>query len=216
MRKPVKDVLILDINSTTRKLIFVKPSIKMSISDSDSQYLDDVTENESIPDQDSDVGSAAHINNRGDRYSDESSGYHLSLSADPTAKNKKNVRRINPETNKQVKVEFFPTTTTPNSAIKNAVSGSYQTTSENRVLRVGTRDEDLFFSVILATGELGQDAPTLFYDNPEQYERHFMTKLSPEIKDAWIEKRDSAIIRLKTQKRILDRERAAASAILVK
>ena len=79
--------------------------------------------------------------------------------------------------------------------------------------RVGTADEDLFFSVILATGEFGQNAPTLFYDNPEQYERHFFTKVSQKSKDMWTEKKNSAIIQLKSR---LRQDESAANDVIVK
>lgn len=169
----------------------------MSISESDSQSFVDVDDEDDASESDS---HAVYLNDRGDKYSDESSGYHLSLSADPLSKNKKYVRRMNPDTEKNVRVEFFPTSMAPNSAIKNAVSGAYQGTG-NRLFRTGTKDEDLFFTVVIATGELGQTPPTLFYDNPEQYERHFFTKLSQETKEDWLYKRDRAMLRLKLDRK---------------
>jgi len=57
--------------------------------------------------------------------------------------------------------------------------------------KYGSRDEDGLFSVILATGETGQTPLTLFYDTPEQYERHFYLTLSPETKQRWQKKRVS-------------------------
>jgi hypothetical protein len=133
-----------------------------------------------------------YVNERGDRHSDESSSYHISEKADPSSKKKKYVRRYNPEQKKKVRVEFFPTNTTPNSGIKHAITGTYQVVNGRR-LRVGTKDEDLFFSVILATGEIGPNAPVLFYDTPEQYERHLFTKISQQIKNKWAEKNRNAI-----------------------
>jgi hypothetical protein len=150
----------------------------------------------SISDDFSETGNdceGQYVNERGDRHSDESSSYHLSEKADPNSKKKKYVRRFNPDLEKNVRVEFFPTNVTPNSGIKHAITGIYQS-ANGRYFRTGTKDEDLFFSVILATGELvGQHTPVLFYENPEQYERHFFTKLSQQIKNKWAEKNQLAL-----------------------
>ena len=87
--------------------------------------------------------------------------------------------------------------------------------TNGKFFRAGSRDEDLFFSVILATGELGQNAPALFYDNPEQYERHFFTKVSNEIKERWEDKKDRALYYLKlVQKR--EASEANGGVVLVK
>jgi hypothetical protein len=98
-------------------------------------------------------------------------------------------RRIN---DKNVKIIFFETHTTPNSVIRHAMSGD-----RCDPYKVGTEDEDLFFSVILATGETGQNISVLFYDNPEQYEAHFHTNLSQSAKDLWREKHNQALLRNK-------------------
>jgi hypothetical protein len=169
----------------------------MSISEETISYTDVASfdDDESIPSQHYD-------NDRADRYSEETSSYHASVRADPLAKNKKHVKRMNPETGESTRVTFFPTLMIPGAAIKNAISGTLQSSSQGaHYFRVGTSDEDLFFSVILATGELGQEPMSLFYDNPEQYERHFFTKLSTEIKNAWLDKRDAALNRLKIQQK---------------
>jgi len=170
--------------------------------------------NESYCDSESNsIGEEVHYeNDRGDRFSEESSGYHISTHVDSNSSNKKYVRRTNPDTGKKTRVEFFPTPT--NSVIKNAVSGALQGTN-GLLFRSGSKYEDLFFSVILATGEMGQNAPTLFYDNPEQYERHFFTELSQEIKDIWTEKKDTALYYLKLQQK-QDAINANGGVILVK
>ena len=183
----------------------------MSETDSYKSPFDDSSE------FDQDNGSeyeGQYVNERGDRHSDESSGYYFATKTDPNSSSKKYVKRKNPDTNKFTRVEFFPTSSTPNMIIKNAVTGTFQGL-DGRFFRVGTSDEDLFFSVILATGELGQNASTLFYDNPEQYERHFFTKLSQPIKEKWTEKSNSALSHLKLR---LKREESEANGgiILVK
>ena len=145
------------------------------------------------PDQDCASNDGVHfVNERGDRHSEESSSYHISAKADPSLKNNKFVRRIHPVTKKSVKVDFFATNTTPNSVIKHAMTGMFMS-DDGRYYRVGSTDEHFMFSVILATGEFGQNAPTLFYDTPEQYERHFFTKVPQSIKDAWSDKRDLTV-----------------------
>jgi len=154
------------------------------------------------------------INERGDRHSEESSGYHISAKVDPSSKNKKYVRRIHPDTKQNVRVEFFPTNTYPNSGIKHAITGTYQY-ANGKLLRTGSKDEDLFFSVILATGELGQNSPVLFYDSPEQYERHFFAKLSPESKEKWNQKRNVAIFDLDSKTKREEKE-AKGGVILVR
>jgi hypothetical protein len=55
--------------------------------------------------------------------------------------------------------------------------------------KFGSKDEDKLFSVILSTGELGQTPQILFYDSPEEYERHFDVRVSGETKQRWNKKR---------------------------
>jgi|LauGreDrversion4_2_1035121.scaffolds.fasta_scaffold625303_2 hypothetical protein len=111
-------------------------------------------------------------------FMDEESTYY---SDEKRTLNKPNkVLRVDPVKNKPVKVEFFETILTPNRFIKNAVTGVIEAP-----FRVGSSDEDLFFSVMLSTGECGKTPPCLFYDSPEQYERHFYTTVSEETKLRW-------------------------------
>uniref|UniRef100_A0A6C0ESG6 Uncharacterized protein n=1 Tax=viral metagenome TaxID=1070528 RepID=A0A6C0ESG6_9ZZZZ len=67
------------------------------------------------------------------------------------------------------------------SQIRDAESGNYYSDT------VGSAQEDLYFSVILATGECksSNGSSTLFYLSPTHYERHFHTTLSPEIINKW-------------------------------
>jgi len=69
------------------------------------------------------------------------------------------------------------------STIRNAISGSYY-----HGHRVGSKQEDLYFKVSISTGELGRESVVLFYDTPEQYERHMYVTVEPESKQAWLEK----------------------------
>jgi hypothetical protein len=83
----------------------------------------------------------------------------------------------------RVKVEFYETSATPNMYIRDAITGY------RLPFKTGTSDEDQFFSVRFATGETKRrDASNLFYDNPEQYERHFFTTVPQQTKDAWLNK----------------------------
>ena len=69
------------------------------------------------------------------------------------------------------------------STIRNAISGSYYYGD-----RVGTKQEDSYFKVSISTGEFGRDSVVLFYDSPEQYERHMYTTVDPDDKNRWLEK----------------------------
>ena len=69
------------------------------------------------------------------------------------------------------------------STIRNAISGSYC-----HGHRVGSKQEDLYFKVSISTCELGRESVVLFYDTPEQYERHMYVTVEPESKQAWLEK----------------------------
>ena len=65
------------------------------------------------------------------------------------------------------------------SQIRDAVTGMY---TKNLV---GSRDEDLYFSLILATGESSKGPLTLFFNSPEQCEIHLHSELGMKIKTKW-------------------------------
>ena len=180
--------------------------------------MSDTDSNKSSFDDSSEYGGDSYEgqfqNDRTEHHSDESSSYCIAAQVDPNSKNKKYVRRVNPETKRNVRVEFFPTNTTPNMIIKHAMTGTYQG-YDQKFFRVGTNDEDLFYSVIIATGELGQDPPTLFYDNPEQFERHFFTKVPQDSKDKWNVKKNRAMFQLNLRQ-INEAKRERRGVIIVK
>ena len=91
---------------------------------------------------------------------------------------------------KRVSVEIYSTPTHPGATIRNAVTGIYESGN-----LVGSLDEDNFFTVAFATGETGQNTPMLFYDSPQQYERHFGCQVSAEIKSKWAHKNLAARLR---------------------
>lgn len=81
---------------------------------------------------------------------------------------------------KKQKIEVYTTNITPGTAIRNAVTGC-----RFREYRVGTLQEYLFFKVSVATGETNKYSSTLFFDNPEQYERHMKADVCQELKEQW-------------------------------
>ena len=103
-------------------------------------------------------------------------------------------RKIN---NKTVPIYLYTTRYTPNSKIRNAVSGF----GDKQVVVGRAKYEDSFFKVVLATGELGKDpyGNHLYYDSPEQYEKHFYTTVDKKIKDNWWQ-------RYRFNQKIIDKE----------
>jgi hypothetical protein len=92
-------------------------------------------------------------------------------------------RKIKKNASRRYTLEFYYTSTLSDTHIRNAISG------ERTRWRVGRKlEESLFFSVILATGELPNGPYTLFYDSPEQYEKHQNLKISQRTKEQWYEK----------------------------
>jgi hypothetical protein len=73
------------------------------------------------------------------------------------------------------------------SQIRNAETGEYYK------YKVGTMDEDLFFKSMISTGEVPSGPLTLFYDTPEQCERHQGFFLDILIKKRWEVKRQSRL-----------------------
>lgn len=69
------------------------------------------------------------------------------------------------------------------SKIRNAVTGQYTP------YLVGSKNEDLFFTVTDSCGLYGRKEPLfLFYDTPEQYENHQFIILNQKIKEKWNQK----------------------------
>ena len=90
---------------------------------------------------------------------------------------------------KKVKIEGFETRNVQNQRIINAVTGiPYFDEEDRNKYKVGSVQEDELFKVKMLTGENKTGSMLLFYDNPEQYERHQFTTLSTTIKEKWSEK----------------------------
>lgn len=64
-------------------------------------------------------------------------------------------------------------------------------TGEKYSSRVGSADEDLFFKVIVATGELKHSTNTLFYLSPTHYENHMCTTVDSDVLAKWQTKRNN-------------------------
>ena len=69
------------------------------------------------------------------------------------------------------------------SQIRDAITGNYTKDF------VGTANEDIYFTLVLATGEVVNKRIVLFFDSPEQCERHLHQKISEKIKETWNNKR---------------------------
>lgn len=78
--------------------------------------------------------------------------------------------------------EFYETAIFPRTTIRNAVTGE-----RYKGRYVGSSDENLFFKVINSSAELKNKDPfVLFYENPEQWERHNNDQKCPtSIKSRW-------------------------------
>jgi hypothetical protein len=92
---------------------------------------------------------------------------------------------------RSVPVEFYMTKYTQGTSIRNAVSGI----REHRMY-VGKKEEYSLFKVKLAISDMGQESSadvqnaygTLFYNSPEEYERHFYTTVPQRTKEQWMER----------------------------
>jgi len=91
--------------------------------------------------------------------------------------------------NKKTRVDCYSTSVS-GSNIRNAETGDYYK------YKVGTKDEDLFFKIALACGNLKtkNNSNVLFYDSPEQFEKHLMIELDNYIKEQWVDKKKNLLI----------------------
>ena len=82
------------------------------------------------------------------------------------------------------------------SKIRNAETGEYYNYT------VGSKYEDMFFSVRLSTGECnGKNVPaTLFFTSPQHYVSYLHNDVSEDILDIWNYKRDKLIREIKETK----------------
>lgn len=105
---------------------------------------------------------------------------------------------------KRTKIEVY-TTSGHGCHIRDAETGAYYKHL------VGTADEDLYFSVILATGECNSanGSSTLFYLSPNHYMTHLKCELEPILIARWKDKHDARLEKLN----ILKQQRNAAVVV---
>ena len=81
---------------------------------------------------------------------------------------------------KNVNIEFY--CSSENGYIRNAITG-YRSRG-----KVGSSEEDTYFKVKMASGECKKNSGVLFYDSPEQFEKHQFVILKLPIKEQWYNK----------------------------
>ena len=82
--------------------------------------------------------------------------------------------------------EYYETSINTDTRIRNAVTGfRYRDDHPKMRYLVGSRQEDIFFKVVISNGENGNRSVFLFYDSPEQFERHQRVTLPQPIKEKW-------------------------------
>ncbi len=118
--------------------------------------------------------------------------YEEIKSHDPNYHKISHLEKINPndKTKTKTKTEFYSTSFIPGSYIRDAMTGS------RTHYRVGSWHEDLFFKVRDASLINLSEPVSLYYDSPEQYERHFHVNVSTESKTVWTNKFAQARARL--------------------
>jgi hypothetical protein len=92
---------------------------------------------------------------------------------------------------KKNKIEYYVTNMSPGTSIRNAVTGIREYN-----LKVGIpRNEDQFFKIrYAATGITSKFGPeSLYYDSPEQCERHLHLNIKSKTKNSWQNKYNLAI-----------------------
>jgi hypothetical protein len=92
----------------------------------------------------------------------------------------------------QGSLEYYSTSIIPGAPIRDAIYGQYDFT-----MKVGSSDEDLFFKIINKSNGIDRmKEDHLFYDNPDQCERHMGINVSQHVKEQWTEKYQRALDRL--------------------
>lgn len=83
---------------------------------------------------------------------------------------------------KKKTIDLYATNSNPGSIIRDATLGS-----RISKMRVGSKDEDLFFKVTVSIEKSfpNRDSNIFFFDSPGQYERTTGSIVSPEVKSDW-------------------------------
>jgi len=107
---------------------------------------------------------------------------------------RKAVRRDGKSYSKKIKI--FTSSGTGN-CIRDAETGEYFSNM------VGSKDEDLFFKIILATGERqsANGYSTLFFISPQHYANYLQCEIDQTIVSNWEKRRDARLAELKKSKK---------------
>jgi hypothetical protein len=92
---------------------------------------------------------------------------------------------------KSKKINIFNTVNHINAAIVNTTTGFPYTDDDMKPYRMGSTDEDGLFKLRFVTHENNIPGITLFFDSPEQCERHMRMTLSDGIKSKYRSKNTS-------------------------
>jgi len=96
---------------------------------------------------------------------------------------------------KKKTIEFYETPCVVGAVIRNPITGIRMYGH-----KVGSRDEDLYFKVVFSghpPAKNGTHNPCfLYYESPEQWEKHHSTLCPESIRDAWREKYNRALSRI--------------------
>ena len=92
----------------------------------------------------------------------------------------------NGEDHKLKKVRIFNSCVYTNSPIINAVTGLGYYSDGNLKYKIGSAQEDDLFKVRFLTREGNIPGLTLFYDSPDQYERHLGCIVNSKIKEKYL------------------------------
>lgn len=148
-----------------------------------------------------------YLNNETESFDNETDSYYTDLesisevSVNTLSNNKKYKKIVNNNFNKFtkivngkiVKIGFYETNITPGSYIRNAITGNIYGNIHDKIL-VGSYVEDLFFKVCNTTIETGKRSPIfMFFNSPNEFEKHFKCKISDEVKEKWKIKNINAI-----------------------
>jgi hypothetical protein len=131
-------------------------------------------------------------------FDDATTAYSISSNAKRQIKMMEELKKMDKGYNKtyryngkkRIAVEFYTTNITPGHIIRNAITGVHQSK-----FLVGSRCEDLFYKVANSCDVCSNDQHIMFFDSPEQYERHFHTTVSQVSKEEWLNKFNKEQIR---------------------
>jgi hypothetical protein len=106
---------------------------------------------------------------------------HMTTLSIPTNTDKQLVKTSRMVNRKKVDIQYYRSSFQSGSSIRHAIDGTFSN------IRVGSKDNVMLFKVVLTSNTGDKEPHHLYFDNPEQYERHFFTKLDEEYKKKWNE-----------------------------